>query len=195
MRRCATCGKGCGEIYWGEWISDPPDCCDPCDQCYGCYTGPHGACCLGPCQRLLAALHGYSYCPKPDCGPACGGFCNRGGCGSVCGCGGAGCASCGGGPHGAMLSGTPYGMNYSEEVLPPPANARPMPMPARTAPVRTAPVHAEPSHSILEENWDLPKTQPVPGKPIHKAQQPRRAQMSYRVAPVGTGVRQANYLR
>src|SRR5262245_49886415 len=51
-----TCGKGCGEIYWGEWVSDPPDCCDPCDQCTGCWTGHHyGPCNLGPCQRLLAA--------------------------------------------------------------------------------------------------------------------------------------------
>jgi hypothetical protein len=37
-----------------------------------------------------------------------------------------------------------------------------------------------PSHqpSILHENWDTPKTQPVPGKPIHKAQQLPRGQMT-----------------
>lgn len=24
-------GSGCGGRYYGEWWSDPPDCCDPCD--------------------------------------------------------------------------------------------------------------------------------------------------------------------
>lgn len=37
-----TCGSGCGEIYWGEWLSDPPDDCDPCDDC-GNWVGPR--CC------------------------------------------------------------------------------------------------------------------------------------------------------
>ncbi len=32
------CGRGCGERYWGDFYSDPPDCWDPCD-CYGNYTG------------------------------------------------------------------------------------------------------------------------------------------------------------
>jgi hypothetical protein len=27
------CGDGCGELYWSEWHSDPPDCSDPCDRC------------------------------------------------------------------------------------------------------------------------------------------------------------------
>ena len=35
------CANGCGEVYVGEWISDPPDCCDPCDEYYGCWTGPN----------------------------------------------------------------------------------------------------------------------------------------------------------
>lgn len=30
---------GCdGEVYWSEWFSDPPDCCDPCDD-YGHWIG------------------------------------------------------------------------------------------------------------------------------------------------------------
>jgi hypothetical protein len=33
------CDSGCGETYWGEFHSDPPDCCDPCDNC-GNYIGP-----------------------------------------------------------------------------------------------------------------------------------------------------------
>ena len=31
-------GGGCGERYWGDFYSDPPDCWDPCDN-YGNYTG------------------------------------------------------------------------------------------------------------------------------------------------------------
>src|SRR5687767_15100972 len=45
LRYSKTCGKGCGEIYINEWVSDPPDCCDPCDKCYGQWTGAQGPCC------------------------------------------------------------------------------------------------------------------------------------------------------
>jgi hypothetical protein len=41
-----SCNTGCGEVYWDEWLSDPPDCCDPCDN-HGNWTGL-GACCLPP---------------------------------------------------------------------------------------------------------------------------------------------------
>ncbi len=27
------CGSQCGEFYWNEWFSLPPQCCDPCDDC------------------------------------------------------------------------------------------------------------------------------------------------------------------
>src|SRR5690606_32343758 len=37
-----TCGSGCGPLYWNEWLSDPPDCCDPCDN-HGVWTGPRAA--------------------------------------------------------------------------------------------------------------------------------------------------------
>ncbi len=42
---CCPCGSGCGgcgELYWNEWHSDPPACCDPCDQC-GNWVGPSSA--------------------------------------------------------------------------------------------------------------------------------------------------------
>ncbi len=32
LKHTLTCTSGCGEIYWGEWISDPPNDCDPCDD-------------------------------------------------------------------------------------------------------------------------------------------------------------------
>ena len=30
LLRCLTCGAGCGDVYWGEWTSDPPEACDGC---------------------------------------------------------------------------------------------------------------------------------------------------------------------
>ena len=30
LLRCLTCGPGCGDVYWGEWTSDPPEACDGC---------------------------------------------------------------------------------------------------------------------------------------------------------------------
>lgn len=27
-----TCGGGCEDLYWGEWISDPPEVCDHCNS-------------------------------------------------------------------------------------------------------------------------------------------------------------------
>lgn len=36
-----SCG-GCGELYWSEWHSDPPVCCDPCNDC-GDWVGPSSA--------------------------------------------------------------------------------------------------------------------------------------------------------
>ncbi|WP_146443611.1 hypothetical protein [Botrimarina colliarenosi] len=38
---CGGCG-GCGDLYWNEWHSDPPRCCDPCDDC-GNWVGPTGS--------------------------------------------------------------------------------------------------------------------------------------------------------
>jgi hypothetical protein len=32
------CGPSCGERYWGDFYSDPPECHDPCDTC-GNYVG------------------------------------------------------------------------------------------------------------------------------------------------------------
>ncbi|MEW4561399.1 hypothetical protein AB1K70_02670 [Bremerella sp. JC770] len=44
LRNNLTCTAGCSdEVYWGEWISDPPK-CDPCD-CFGNYVGPVGGRC------------------------------------------------------------------------------------------------------------------------------------------------------
>jgi hypothetical protein len=152
-----TCGRGCSDVYWGEWVSDPPDCCDPCDQCFGQWTGPHGYCRLGPLQHLLAALHCYSYCPPPCCDEYCGPLCNKPTCTH---CGGGGCASCGGEhiSHGEVISG---------------------PVPTSTAaPGDVYYERAPHSQSIMSENWDRPVgPKPIPGKPIHKAQQPGQVKL------------------
>lgn len=39
LKQALTCGGGCGEIYWGPWISEPPSGCDPCDD-HGNWVGP-----------------------------------------------------------------------------------------------------------------------------------------------------------
>ena len=66
-RRSLTCSAGCGETYYDEWYSTPPDCVDPCPQ-MACAGGCGGAC-GGGCH---------------DCG------CSDG-CGGACGGGGVGC--------------------------------------------------------------------------------------------------------
>ncbi len=82
-------GPSCGERYWGDFYSDPPDCCDPCDY-YGNYTGaavcdcrPRGvgrvaagcvddgcgvSCADGGCYSAVPAhtgLPGYATTPRP----------------------------------------------------------------------------------------------------------------------------------
>jgi len=56
------CGSSCGEKYWGDFYSDPPDCCDPCDW-RGNFTPVHvegfidgcgcGAACSGGCSERI----------------------------------------------------------------------------------------------------------------------------------------------
>jgi hypothetical protein len=102
MHRCLTCQSGCSsDIYWNEWASDPPDCCDPCDD-GGRWIGPQ------PCARrcwlrrgvtgVFAGLRGCLArvaCHGGPCG-GCGGDscgCDGGNCGDACSAGcGTGCA-------------------------------------------------------------------------------------------------------
>jgi len=62
------CASGCGEVYWGEWTSDPPDCCDPCDDC-GNWVGTRFRG-FPFVQHLLAGLHGAL---TGQCAALCGG--------------------------------------------------------------------------------------------------------------------------
>ena len=157
--------KGCGEVYLGEWRSDPPPACDPCDGC-GNWTGS-GCCSSGHC--------GAGTCGD-SCGPACGGSCVGNLFGWLrgtryygdCGCGQAGCGgSCG-------LDGDYASSHaiYSE--------------PTHGVPMRGVPsnrVHTTPER-ILDENWEIaPGPQPTPGKPTHNAKSPGGAKLSSRATP------------
>ena len=94
-RKSLICGDGCGEVYYGDYINNPPDCCDPCDNMVQC-TPPIQA---RPGLLLLSAATGLygKRVPQHD---ACG--CGGSGCGDCsmavdCGCGGesyGGCSSC-----------------------------------------------------------------------------------------------------
>ena len=85
FRPITWCGPVCGERYWGDFYSDPPDCSDPCDPC-GNYVGgrppqwPH--CPNGRFRGFLGLLFGPH---------------THGGCGSCVECANVGCvAPCGG---------------------------------------------------------------------------------------------------
>ena len=94
-----ACGSGCGGVYWGEWMNDPPECCDPCTDC-GCWVEPR--CCghqgvLSKCWNKLhhamhVCIHGYKpgNCFDDCCGEPCASDC--GGCGGCDGCSGGGYA-------------------------------------------------------------------------------------------------------
>ena len=77
------CGCACGEAYYGDWKSHPPE-CDPCD-CHGNYTG------CADCCRDCTYLNEGKWCRKHHCArTSCG-------CGDSCGCGSSGGCGCGGG--------------------------------------------------------------------------------------------------
>lgn len=192
LRGNMICGRGCSDIYINEWISDPPDCCDPCDKCYGEFTGPHGYCCQGPFQRILSAMHGYRYCPAPNCGPwrPIFGHC---GCGPAYGthCGGEmGCSTCAGGaPQGGEIY-------YDEQ----PGQAVPRPTPSTTRSMQSPPKPtATEETSVLEENWNAPRAKPQPGRPVHTAPLPQNqisgrypaGQQSQQLTPAQLAARRA----
>lgn len=90
FKRSLVCGGGCGEVYMGEWMSTPPDACDPCcgDQWVGGATKCRPFCWQPGALLSRLRLYGQRCCD----GGGCGGCCDPGGdCG---GCGG--CDSCGG---------------------------------------------------------------------------------------------------
>lgn len=107
-----ACGSGCGGIYWGEWISDPPACCDPCNDC-GCWV--EEPCCnhggrLGNCWvHLKQKIHGLFHTGVY-------GYHSKGCCGGYGECGG--CSDCGG----VDSYGHDYYPEFEGEMTPTPAD-------------------------------------------------------------------------
>ena len=57
VRQAIFCGVGCGGVYWGDWLGDPPACQDPCcfDYGYGdCTTCDSGGCAGDSCNSELS---------------------------------------------------------------------------------------------------------------------------------------------
>jgi hypothetical protein len=134
-----TCGSGCGEMYWGEWLSDPPACCDPCDPC-GQWVG---SCCCRP-GWLCAGLHtlwGLRYEPQ-CCDPCCAPCCDP--CGGDCV---AGCSQCGGGYAAAEA--------YDGQIIEGPVIAD------RAVEDQTGPTHQSPA-TVQQRSRSLPSTHASP---------------------------------
>jgi hypothetical protein len=77
LKRKLTCGNGCGEVYWDEWVSDRPDRCDPCDECSGSYVGER-CCPPGPVRNLGSLFLGGRNRVGNQCDS---GMCSDGSCG------------------------------------------------------------------------------------------------------------------
>jgi hypothetical protein len=60
------CEAGCGDVYCGDWISSPPDYCDPCD-CHGNWIGPGCSSCgsYGPAPEHVMANRAHASNPGP----------------------------------------------------------------------------------------------------------------------------------
>lgn len=93
-RRNLVCGGGgCGEVYYGEWRSHPPDCADPC--CGDSFVGGAAPCVPGWApgallpRNLVPALYGKRMYSGGD----------------ACGCGNewGGCSDCGSAYAGEMI--------------------------------------------------------------------------------------------
>ena len=122
-----SCGSACGEVYWDEWISDPPDCCDPCDDC-GNFVGPQACPPKFRAGRWLDVLWG---CRGEEC--SCGECCPEPVCPT---CDGHGCRQC---AHEEEVEFSPEEADPPEEVMPP-----------RVPPTRAVP---DPKATRMRTTW------------------------------------------
>lgn len=124
-----TCGEGCGEIYWNEWINDPPMPCDPCDEQCGNFIGRR--CCPPPWRKRTSEMLLGRRCCTTDCdGGACG---NAGGCAD---------GNCANGSCTAVANPDYYHDQHATPISPTPAPRLAPPPAARPAP-RTSPAPAD----------------------------------------------------
>ena len=74
-KKTLGCCSGCGDVYVDEWVSDPPQPCDPCDNC-GTWVGGGDCGNYGPLGfgilPAFKSLFGHPYVSGCDCGH-CGG--------------------------------------------------------------------------------------------------------------------------
>ncbi len=140
VKRSIVCGGGCGEAYYGEWTSSPPDACDPC---CGSDFGGGARPCVPFCWRpgllfgCVGGLYGKRFCD--GCGNAasqCG--CDfSSSCGdSSCGDGSCGDGSCGGDCNGGGCSTCNSGQANSSRIASPPPKVDPNHRTARAQAVR-----------------------------------------------------------
>lgn len=140
--RCrGTSCKGCGEVYYGQWLSDPPNCCDTCDSFAGANSCGGQGCGNGFFARLAAGIHG---------GRTGGGTC--------------GCSSCAGGGQvtydGGMIDGGVIhgGMMGSPSLLDQNWDMAPTPAPVPGKPIHNA--EAPPHQRSAAVQRPVPRTAP-----------------------------------
>jgi hypothetical protein len=152
-----ACGSGCGDMYWGEWIYDPPACCDSCNE-DGCWAGsscdssydawgyPCGCGLLaGPVAVIRGTYLGVSNLVACTLGTVCQGYRTSYGYPAACGCSectgvaGPACGECG-------MSGCDGGCCQNVQPTSAPQLARRQVMPNGRQ-VRTAAATAHPTHA------------------------------------------------
>lgn len=94
VRKTLACGSGCGEIYYGDWLSNPPNTCNECDA-VGVARGVNARI---PWLCNPFAFWGYQYRPNGSGygNPLRGqlwGYGQYGAHWNTAGCGGVGCSS------------------------------------------------------------------------------------------------------
>ena len=134
------CGSGCGEVYVDEWLSGPPECCDPCSGAD--WVGGVSSCgcsvCRAACwqpgdllRRFGTGLLGGRNCTgaqsSVDCG--CGSCGGGGGCGLLSrgcmlggrNCGAAAISDCG--CSDGSCGGSTIGYSSSDHLISTPATS------------------------------------------------------------------------
>lgn len=134
-RRSLVCGGGCGEAYYGEWTSSPPDAIDPC--CGSDFVGGARPC-VPFCWRpgllfgCVGGLYGKRFCD------GCGNSASQCGCDFSSCCSDSGCSngSCGGDFNGGGCSTCDGGQVTSSRIASPPPKVDPNHRSARAQAIR-----------------------------------------------------------
>lgn len=172
-RRNLVCGGGgCGDVYYGEWRSYPPDCVDPC---YGSGACGAAAPCLPGCapglllpRNLVPALYGKRIYQHADgCGCGSCGDCGSGDCGSCGGCSDCGSVLSEGHVHSAPSGGCDCGGHHHISGSTPVSGS--------------TPTMSSPRMSSLQAGSQLTRSA---GAPSARTTSPART-----AAPVGTATR------